>query len=147
MLRQKTYRICWLSLYSDLEMQQRHVGGSSTHQGNHLARLHALPLGYFERPVVSVGAQKCITMLDNNQLTIANQSTSTIHHLAVGCRADLGSVGAADADPRGIPATFAEPPEQRTAHRPVPGRRGAARDARHRSRGSPGGGGGARSRP
>src|SRR6056297_3559015 len=143
MLRQKTYRICWLSLYSDLEMQQRHVGGSSTHQGNHLARLHALPLGYFERPVVSVGAQKCITMLDNNQLTIANQSTSTIDDFTVGT--DGAEVRAADS--RGIPATFAEPPEQRTAHRPAPGRRGAARDARHRSRGSPGGGGGARSRP
>src|SRR6056297_1091243 len=108
-------------------MQQGTISRSAPHEGDDITGFYAFPFTYPERPVVPVSAQVRLTVLDNNKLAVADESTPAVHHFAVRRSANFHAVGTPDAHARGVPAAFAETPDQRSGDRPAPLRRRSRR--------------------
>jgi len=110
------------------------------HFGNGLSGPDLLTFGDQTFAIVPVGGQKLIVVLDDDQLAVANQSGTGIHHDAAGCGMhDLTCrPGDIDALTRGIARH--ETADDITRSRPAPDRCTAAHRgggcSRHRRRGS-----------
>ena len=80
--RQMLPRIYRLAIAPDFEMQSRLSFRPLPHGRYALAFLDFLPFFDQQRRVVPVGTQVGVVVLENNKLTVADQSTARVDHMA-----------------------------------------------------------------
>ena len=71
------------ALVTDLEVQLVAVRTGRTQLGNHLTQLDTLPLSGDETVIVGIGGNEIITVPDDDQFAVADQTFSRIYHHAI----------------------------------------------------------------
>src|SRR5690606_28043022 len=86
-----------------------------------LARAHALALGHPAAAVVAVGGEPLLVVLDDDELAVADQARTRIHHHAVagGAHRCAGAAGQADALPGRVALDV--PADELPVRGPAPG--------------------------
>ena len=77
-------RITGRTVDAYFEVQKRLISVISTHFGNLPARLDLLPFGHQALAIMSISAQQPITVLDDDEFTVSNQSITAIDNFS-GC--------------------------------------------------------------
>ena len=91
-------RVNRFAISSDLEMQSRRLSRPFTHRRNALALLYCLSFFDQQRRVVPVGTEVSVVVLDDNKLTVADESTAGVNDPASGRRIDGLAAAALDED-------------------------------------------------
>ena len=84
--RQIVQRIDRIAILADLELQFGARSPGGTHLRHRLAGTHPLALLHQTLAVVTIGGQKAVVVLDDDQLAIADQSVAAVNHHAIGRR-------------------------------------------------------------
>lgn len=88
-LRQVVQRIPGISINPDFEVQQDLIAVISAHFRNFCTGFYFLTFRYQALAVVGVRTEKLVTVLDDDEFTISNQSTPAVNHLT-GCSSNNG---------------------------------------------------------
>ena len=91
-------RIDRLSVSPDLEMQCRLLSGKRTDFRNFLPRFDLLPLLDEQPPVIPVSGEPFIAVLDDDQLTVTDQSAADVNNLSRCGGQDGVTEGSGDVD-------------------------------------------------
>ena len=77
-------RVDGLALGADFKMQKLFITGISTHFSNFLTGRHLLAFIHQTDFIVGIGTEHFLAVLDDNQLTITNQTIAAIYNQATG---------------------------------------------------------------
>src|SRR5690554_1250314 len=124
---QVAQRIERLAVVADLEVQHVAVGAGAAHLRDLLAGANAVALAHHALAVVAIGRQPLLVVLDDDQLAVADQARTRIHHHAVAGSVHRlpGRTRDADALARGIAVDIAA--DQLAVGGPAPSDRTACR--------------------
>ena len=92
---QRVYR---LAVFAQLEVQLHALAVAVAHGGNALAAPHGLAFAHEQALVVAVGGEVGLVVLHDDEVAVAAQAGTAVHHFAVGSGHNGLAGGAADVD-------------------------------------------------
>lgn len=113
-------RIDWLAIQANFEMEQVAIDTTGAEFGDFLAPSDSVLFGYHKGPVVGVGRQKSVAVLDDDEVAVAQQTAAGVNHLAIGSNQHGIAGSATDVDALVFARVVAEASNDVALMRPVP---------------------------
>ena len=87
-----------MAVFAQLEVQLHALAVAVAHGGNALAAAHGLAFAHEQALVMAVGGEVGLVVLHDDEVAVAAQAGTAVHHFAVGSGHDGLAGGAADVD-------------------------------------------------